>query len=144
MAYTPFRGRIPADRHYCPIHDMWVKEDAGELLIGASSFGLFLAGELFAFTAKPNGAEVRKGRGMATIESRKTVLAVHAPVSFILLASNEQAEARPALLNSDPYAQGWMVRARPLDWVTEQRTLLDAAAYRQHILNIEPEAFFED
>jgi glycine cleavage system H protein len=144
MAYIPFRGRIPADRRYCPKHDMWVKEAAGELLIGASSFGLFLAGDIFAFTAKPNGAEVHQGRGMATIESRKTVLAVHAPVSFILLASNELAEARPALLNSDPYEQGWMVRARPLSWATEQGALLDAAAYRQHILGIEPEACFDD
>ncbi len=146
MAYIPFRGPIPADRLYCPQHDMWVKEDGDGLLIGATGFGLFLAGEIFAFTAKPNGAEVHQGRGMATIESRKTVLAVHAPVSFVLLAGNEQAEARPALINSDPYGQGWMVRGRPLpqSWPAERLALIDATAYRQHILGIEPEAVFED
>ena len=88
MAYTPFRGSIPDDRLYCPRHDMWVQARDGEVLIGATRFGIFLAGEVIAFTAKPNGAEIAVGRGMGTVECRKTVLAVHAPVSFVLIEGN--------------------------------------------------------
>lgn len=143
MAHQPFYGSIPDDRLYCPRYDMWVQErENGEVLIGATSFGIFLAGEIIAFTSKPVGAEVEIGRGMGTVECRKTVLAVHAPVSFILLAGNEAAEESPKLVNIEPYAGGWMARARPTRWEEEKRLLIDASAYRQHILSIEPEATF--
>ena len=99
MAHTPFSGSIPDDRLYCPRYDMWVQAlGNGEVLIGATSFGIFLAGEIIAFTAKPNGAEVELGRGMGTVESRKTVVAVHAPISFVLLEGNETAEERPSCI----------------------------------------------
>jgi glycine cleavage system H protein len=141
MAHQPFHGSIPDDRLYCPRHDMWVQSQAdGEVLIGASSFGIFLAGQLIAFTAKPSGAEVAIDRGMGTVESRKTVLAVHAPISFILLEGNETAEEQPRLLNLDPYGAGWMARARPTHWAEEKAGLVDAAAYRRHVLQLEPEA----
>lgn len=123
---------------------MWVQPLAnGEVLIGATSFGIFLAGEIIAFTAKPRGAEVAIGRGMGTVECRKTVLAVHAPVSFKLLEGNEAAEEHPALVDRQPYTTGWMVRAHPTAWEAERPSLIDAEAYRRHILKIEPEARFD-
>ncbi len=143
MAHTPFTGTIPDDRLYCPRYDMWVQEAAdGEVLIGATSFGIFLAGEIIAFTSKPKGAAVEIGRGMGTVECRKTVLAVHAPIAFVLLEGNDEAEERPKLVNIEPYGTGWMARARPTNWAADKVTLVDAAAYRQHILKIEPEATF--
>ncbi|NTV68550.1 MAG: glycine cleavage system protein H [Azonexaceae bacterium] len=143
MAHTPFSGTIPDDVLYYPAHDMWVREiGEDEVLIGATSFGIFLAGEIIAFTSKPKGAAVELGRGMGTVECRKTVLAVHAPISFVLLEGNDAAEERPKLVNVDPYGAGWMARARPSNWVVDKATLVSAAAYRQHILRIEPEASF--
>lgn len=143
MARQIFSGAIPDDRLYCPEHDMWVQAQAdGTALVGASSYGIHLAGEILAFTAKPNGAEVARGRGLGTVECRKTVLAVHAPVSFRLLAGNEAAEERPALINRDPYGTGWMARVQPTDWEAERASLLDGAAYRAQILRQEPEATF--
>lgn len=145
MPHDAFRGSIPDDRLYCPQTDMWVVcEPGGEIRIGATAFGLFLAGRLIAFTAKPNGAEVLRGRGMGTVECHKTVLAVHAPASFVLVEGNEAAEERPQLINTDPYGAGWMARGRPLAWDREAALLIDAAGYRRHVLEIEPEARFAD
>ena len=144
MAHQPFSGSIPDDRLYCPRYDMWVAErDDGEVLIGATSFGIFLAGEINAFTAKPKGAEVAIGRGMGTLECRKTVLAVHAPISFVLLEGNEAAEEHPKLVHNTPHAEGWMARVRATNWANEKAALVDAATYRQHIHKIEPEASFD-
>ena len=143
MAHQPFSGTIPDDRLYCPRYDMWVRDlGDGEALIGATAFGIFLAGQIIAFTSKPKGAEVALGKGMGTIESRKTVLAIHAPISFTLVEGNEAAEERPALVDTDPYDAGWMVRVRPTRWTEEQAGLIDGEAYRRHILKIEPEARF--
>lgn len=141
MAHQPFFGSIPDDRLYCPAHDMWVQDlGDGAARVGATSFGIFLAGEIIAFTSKPNGAEVERGRGMGTVECRKTVLALHAPLSFVLLEGNEAAETRPRRINDDPYGAGWLARVRPTRWAAEKALLVDAAAYRAHILKIEPEA----
>lgn len=141
MSHTPFAGSIPEDRLYCPRHDMWVQPQSdGGILIGATSFGVFLAGEIIAFTSKPKGAEVAVGRGMGTVECRKTVLAVHAPVSFVLLEGNDAAEERPKLVNGDPYGAGWMARARPTNWLEDRAALVDAEAYCAHVLHVEPEA----
>lgn len=142
MSRTPFRGAVPDGLLYDPEHDMWVRGGEDEVLIGATAFGIFLAGEIIAFTAKPNGAEVELGRGLGTVECAKTVLAVHAPLSFVLLEGNEAAEERPAMLNRDPYHAGWMVRGRPTAWAAESGRLVDAASYRLHIKRIEPDAEF--
>jgi glycine cleavage system H protein len=140
MAHEPFCGEIPDGLLYDSRHDMWLRREGKDIVIGATSFGIHLAGEIIGFTAKPRGAEVMLGRGLGTVESAKTVLALHAPVSFVLTEANETAEEHPALLNLEPYGRGWMVRGRPLDWSGEWTGLVDAAAYRRHVLAIEPQA----
>ena len=103
MAHQPFSGTIPKDRLYCPRYDMWVQElDNGEVLIGATSFGIFLAGEIVAFTAKPKGAEVEYGRGMGTVECRKTVLAVLGGGPSVAAARTKLDQARiPQFLSTE-------------------------------------------
>lgn len=142
MAREIFRGVIRDGLLYDTGHDMWVRAAGDEVTVGATSFGIHLAGEIIAFTAKPKGAVIERGRGLGTVECAKTVLAVHAPVGFVLAEGNEALEARPALLNRDPYA-AWMARGRPLDWPGERARLVDAAAYRAHVLRIEPGAVIE-
>ena len=145
MAHLAFRGHIPGDLLYDTEYDMWVRWcNAGgdEVLIGATSFGLFLAGEIIAFTAKPQGSDCQIGRGIGTVESAKTVLAVHAPVSIVLLQANEEIETTPAILGRDPYVDGWLVRGRATAWAHEREHLVDASAYRAHVLRVEPGAEF--
>ena len=128
MAAEPFKGSVPADRLYDTRHDMWVRREGGEVVIGATGFGLHLAGEVIAFTAKPKGAEVAAGRGLGTVESAKTVLAVHSPVAFRLDTPNEAAEERPELINRDPYGDGWLVVIEVADPAQELAGLIHGAA----------------
>jgi glycine cleavage system H protein len=138
-----FRGSFPADRLYDVNSDMWVMGDATYVVVGATGFGLFLAGPIIAFTAKPRGAEVIKSRGLGTVESSKTVVAVHAPLSLVLDETNEAAECRPQMVNEDPYGAGWMARGRPLAWQAERGALVDADAYARHVQAMEPDAVIE-
>jgi glycine cleavage system H protein len=142
LSRTPFRGAGPDGLLYDRDHDMWLRREGEEVVIGATAFGIFLAGEIIAFTAKPKGAEVERGRGLGTVECAKTVLAVHAPLSVVLTEANEAAEENAAALNRDPYNAGWMVRGRPSAWEAEGARLVDAVSYRAHIRRIEPEAEF--
>ena len=142
MSLPAFRGAIPDALLYDLEHDMWVKREGSEALIGATAYGIFRAGEIIGFTAKPTGAEVERGRGLGTVECAKTVLAVRGPISFVLVAANEEAEENPAILNRDPYHAGWMVRARPTRWDAECGRLVDAERYRAHVRHAEPAAEF--
>lgn len=145
MAREQFHGAVPGDRLYDPEHDMWVlPEDDGETVrIGATAYGIHVAGKIIAFTPKPTGARVEAGRGMGTVECAKTVIAIRAPIRFELLAGNEAAEENPDLLNRDPYGAGWMVVARPDDWLHDMGRLVDARTYKRKIRRIEPEAVIE-
>ena len=141
MAQEAFIGSIPADRLFDPATDMWVVNNAdGSVTVGATDFGLWLAGGIIAFTCKPRGAEVGAGRGLGTIESAKTVVSVRSPVALRLTEPNEAAEEKPALLNSDPFGEGWMARGEPLDWAVDSARLVVAADYREHCLRVAPDA----
>ncbi len=137
-----FRGAIPDDLLYDREYDMWARAEGDQVVVGATSFGIHMAGAIIAFTAKPKGATVERSRSLGTVECAKTVLAVHAPVGFILTEGNEALEEHPERLNIDAYTN-WMARGHPLDWPTDSARLVDAVTYRDHILKIEPEAVFE-
>lgn len=144
MNPAPFIGHVPADRLYDATSDMWVlANDDGTVTVGATSYGLWLAGDVIGFTAKPCGARVERGRSLGTVESAKTVIAIHSPLSFVLDLANEALEERPSQVNGDPYGAGWMARGRPLAWDTERSLLLDVIGYRAHVLAHDPEARFE-
>lgn len=142
MDNPPFRGRIPDELRYDPNWDMWARREGDEVVVGATAYGVSLIGEVLAFTPKPLGAEANAGRGLGTVESAKTVLAIHTPVGLRITVCNEAAENRPSLINQDPYGAGWMVRGIPLDWEKDAARLVDASAYREHILSGDPSAEF--
>jgi glycine cleavage system H protein len=145
MSLESFRGHIPDDTLYAPEYDMWVTvaSDGAFVTIGVTTYGIHIAGEIIGFTAKPKGARVERGRGLGTVECAKTILAVHAPIGFDLIAANEAAEEQPAVLNRDPYGAGWMVRGHPHNWDRDAAHLIDAATYRVQILRSDPAALFE-
>lgn len=142
MSPPPFRGPVPDGLLYDTGHDMWVRPEGDAVVLGATAFGLHLAGRILAFTAKPRGAGVEAGRGLGTVECAKTVIAVHAPVSFVLVDANEALEENAEALNRDAYGAGWMVRGRPTAWAAERERLVDAAAYRDHVRAVDPQAEF--
>ena len=37
---------------------------------------------------------------------------------------NETMKAKPSLINSDPYGEGWFVRVKPTDWAGESTALV--------------------
>lgn len=121
---------------------MWVRREGAVVTIGATAFGLHLAGRIIGFTAKPRGAEVERGRGLGTIECAKTVLAVRSPLSFVVQAINEELEENPVIVNRDAYEAGWMVRGSATAWEPEAELLVDAPTYRVHVLRLEPAAEF--
>jgi len=139
MARERFRGRIPGALLYSTAHDVWLRQEAGELIIGATSYGAHFAGEILAFTPKRVGMEIEIEKSLGVVEVAKTMVAIHAPVSLRLTASNDAAVRKPELINTDPYGAGWLVRGVATRWETEKAQLVEREAYAAHVRAAEPD-----
>ena len=67
-----------------------------------------------------------------TIEAVKAVSELFCPLSGEILAVNDRLDKEPALINSDPFGDGWMVKLR-LTHPAERDQLLGPEEYRKHI-----------
>src|SRR5262245_63430554 len=107
---------IPSALLYHPAYDVWIRQEGNEVVIGATSYGAYFAGEILAFTPKRVGSEIEVERSIGVVEVAKTLVAIHAPVSIRLTSINEVAVQKPELINQDPYGAGWLVRGVALRW----------------------------
>jgi glycine cleavage system H protein len=69
---------------------------------------------------------VEAGEPCGEAESTKSVSDIYSPVSGEVTAVNAAVTEDPAMINTDPYGEGWLFRVR-LDG--DPADLLDAAAY---------------
>ena len=127
----------PDDVKYTAEHE-WVRasgtgEDA-VLRIGITSYAQEALGDIVFVTLPAVGTEVEAGQSLGEVESTKSVSDVYAPLAGLVTARNEQLDAAPELINSDPYGDGWMLEIRPtggIDAALASGTLLDASAYAE-------------
>jgi glycine cleavage system H protein len=49
-------------------------------------------------------------------------------VTGVIVAVNETMKAKPSLINTDPYGEGWFVRVKPTDWAGESASLMTGEA----------------
>jgi glycine cleavage system H protein len=102
---------FPQDRFYHADYNVWVwRGDHGLVTLGATSYGAALAIEFFAFTPKPVGTRLEAGRAVGVLELSKTVVSVRTPVAGTVAEVNALAVAQPAIISTDPYGAGWLVR----------------------------------
>lgn len=120
---------IPQDLLYTEDHEYL--KPAGEadvMSIGITDFAQGELGDIVFIELPKVGATFKKHDVFGTIEAVKAVSELYAPVSGEVLEINARLDAEPALVNSSPYGDGWMVKMRLTD-ASEKAALLDASAY---------------
>ncbi len=114
---------------YAPDQDMWVRLDAeGLATIGATHL-VAAHGQFMLFTPRPVGTAVDRDRSLGVMETAKTAVAVHSPLSCEIVEANAAVLADVTLIERDPYGEGWMFRVRATALERERDGLLDAEAY---------------
>lgn len=111
---------------YSESHE-WVKVDGGVAIIGVTDYAQSELGDITYVDMPQKGDEVTKEGELGALESVKTAADLISPVSGIVVATNNQVEDDPSLINSDPYTN-WIVKVEMSD-VKELDSLLSAAAY---------------
>ncbi|HUR51939.1 MAG TPA: glycine cleavage system protein GcvH [Mycobacteriales bacterium] len=123
---------IPPDLKYTAEHE-WVRVVGDHVRVGITDYAQEALGDIVFVTLPSVGTEVAHGQTFGEVESTKSVSDLFAPIAGTVTARNEELDAHPELVNSDPYGEGWMVelapQAGPLDALTGAH-LLDAAAYQ--------------
>ena len=122
------QASYPDELLYHPEHD-WARIEDAEATLGITWFAQDALGEVVFFDPPAPGTTLTKDSSYAEVESVKAVSDVIAPLSGEIVAVNEALAENPALINEDPYGEGWLVRVRMSD-PAERDALLDAAAYR--------------
>jgi glycine cleavage system H protein len=90
----------------------------GTLRAGFTSWAVVLMGDVLVFTPKRLNHTFDKDRWFAMVEGGKWVGAARAAFDGTVVTQNDKLIARPELLMSDPFGEGWMLIVRPAaeDW----------------------------
>jgi len=121
---------LPDDRRYTRAHE-WAKQEGDRILVGITDYAQEQLGDVVYVGLPEAGTEVQAGEPLGEVESTKSVADVYSPVTGVVVEKNAEAEQSPELLNSDPYARGWLVAVQAdADSLAE---LMDAQEYADHI-----------
>jgi glycine cleavage system H protein len=118
---------VPADLKYTKDHE-WIKIDGDTAIIGVTDFAQSELGDIVFVEVETEGDTLAKEEVFGSIEAVKTVSDLFMPVSGEITAFNEELEANPEVVNTDPYGEGWMVKVAFSDQA-EVDGLLSASEY---------------
>jgi glycine cleavage system H protein len=125
-------SKVPDNMLYTQEHEYVLKVGDEEIVVGITDYA---QGELsdVVFVELPEvGSSFAKMEAFGTIEAVKAVSEIYTPVGGEVLAVNEALGDDPALVNRDPYGDGWMVRLRVHD-TSELDSLLSPDKYKKLI-----------
>ena len=90
----------------------WVRIEGSEAVLGLSDYLQDQMGEIIKVDLPDLGDVLRMGRRMGHLESEEASSPLEAPLSGEVVEVNAEAIENPDLINSDPYASGWLLRIR--------------------------------
>ena len=123
-------SNIPSHLQYTESHEWVSAEDNGNARIGISDHAQEALGDLVFVELPVVGDEISQGDPCAVVESVKAASDIYAPVSGRVVAINEDLESDPALINADPYGDGWLFELELID-SEELDDMKDAEAYKE-------------
>ena len=121
-------SNIPSHLQYTDSHEWVSSEDNGNVRIGISDHAQEQLGDLVFVELPVVGDEINQGDPCAVVESVKAASDIYSPVSGKVMAINEDLDANPALINADPYGDGWLFELELID-SEELDGLKDAESY---------------
>ena len=98
-----------ADRRYTKTHE-WVTVDGKEATVGITDFAQSQLGDVVFLELPSTGRKLAARETFGVIESVKAASDLYSPVAGRITAVNEKLGAKPELINSDPYGEGWILK----------------------------------
>ena len=106
-------SNIPGDLRYTKEHEfVKVTDDAGVFAVGITDFAQGELGDIVYVELPKVGATYGSHDVFGTVEAVKAVSELYMPVAGEIVAINDRLDKEPALINTDPYGDGWMVKVK--------------------------------
>ena len=118
---------IPENLKYSNDHE-WLKMDGEFAYVGITAYAAEQLGDIVFVDVTTVDETLEQNEVFGSIEAVKTVSDLMLPIGGEVVEFNEELEGNPALINTDPYEGGWIVKIKPTT-PAEADTLLDAAGY---------------
>lgn len=105
----------------------WVALDGSTVTIGITDFAADALGDIVFVELPEVGTELTRGDVFGEAESTKSVSELYAPVTGTVTEINDAVVDDPALVNSSPFADAWLIKVEVADGALDG--LLDRDAY---------------
>src|SRR5262249_49838420 len=126
-------SEIPKDLLYTEEHEyLKPTDDPNVVAIGITDYAQGELGDIVFIELPKVGATFGKHDVFGTVEAVKAVSELYSPVAGEVVAVNDRLDKEPALVNSSPYGDGWMIKIK-LKEASEKSGLLDASAYSSRL-----------
>lgn len=123
--------KVPENLKYTEDHE-WLRVEGEFAFVGITDYAQHELGDIVFVDITTEGETLGKGEVFGSIEAVKTVSDIMLPVGGEIVEVNAALESDAAIVNNDPYGEGWLVKIKISD-ASEIDSLLDAAAYHNLI-----------
>ena len=123
-------ANVPQDLKYTKEHE-YVKStgEEGVYAVGITDYAQGELGDVVFVELPVVGRQLKPMESFGTIEAVKAVSELFSPLAGEVVEANGALDGDPALINNDPYGEGWMIKLRVADGATLD-DLMDASAYQ--------------
>jgi glycine cleavage system H protein len=122
---------VPDDLLYTDSHE-WIKREGDNVRVGITDHAQAELTDVVYVELPKADREANVREAIAVVESVKAASDIYAPVKGKVVETNKALESNPALINTDPFGQGWIFLLK-IDNADDLKQLKDAAAYRKQI-----------
>lgn len=100
---------IPEELFYTKDHE-WVRIEDNTGTIGITDYAQDQLGDIVYVELPSEDTEVAQFSSCGAIDSVKASSEIYAPLSGRVIGVNTNIQDEPALLNSSPYEEGWLIK----------------------------------
>ena len=122
---------VPDDLLYTDSHE-WIKREGDNVRVGITDHAQAELTDVVYVELPKADREANAREAIAVVESVKAASDIYAPVKGKVVETNKALESNPALINTDPFGQGWIFVLK-IENADDLKQLKDAAAYRKQI-----------
>lgn len=114
-------------RRYTKTHE-WISVDGKTVTVGITDFAQSQLGDVVFLELPSPGRKLAVRESFGVVESVKAASDLYSPVAGRVTSVNDKLTAKPELINSDPYGDGWIMKVELTGDLPGD--LLDEAGYK--------------
>lgn len=122
---------FPEELKYSKEH-CWVRVEGRKAVIGITDYAQQELGAISALELPEVGDDLEQDDSFGSVEARKTVAEIYAPISGTVIEVNNELSDAPMLVNDDPYDDGWLVTVG-IATPEELTSLMNADDYAEYV-----------